>query len=439
MSDCLTATHGGDNVRPLQRALSRPATQDKKPRVASLDDKGWRAAGRGEAWRQVQANKGAPGVDGMAIAWMSPTGDAEALRHPRHAALRAHPSQCAPVRVVERPQPQGGTRPRGSATGDDRVGQTARQLVLEPLFEADLPDCSYGDRPKREAHHASRALREALDNRAWRVVERAVQAYGRRSPHRQLRTLLAQRLADGSLLHLRKETRTVGAEGKGQGGPTQGGVPQGSPLSPWSRPMSLHRREQLWPSRGSPAKLGATLPRYADAAILVGRRSPQPVRAAFEGIAKGMERTLNRDKTRVTRVTDGFAVLGCNCGQRTSPRSGTQALDRFPAKSAQQHRRHRLTYVTSRRAPMSPKAFVERGNPMGMGWVNAFRHTNASQAFRGLQRFGNSRFRRDLTQRSPGRGFGWKRVPNRKRSAMGLASIGSGLLTYRANPAHGVR
>jgi len=78
-------------------------------------------------------------------------------------------------------------------------------------------------------------------------------------------------------------------------------------------------------------------------------------------------------------------------------------------------------------------------NPVVTGWANYFRHTNASQAFRGLQRFVNIRFRRYLTQRSKGRGFGWKRFPNSKLYAMGLAYIGSGLLEYRAKPAHGVR
>jgi hypothetical protein len=78
-------------------------------------------------------------------------------------------------------------------------------------------------------------------------------------------------------------------------------------------------------------------------------------------------------------------------------------------------------------------------NPRVTGWVNYVRHTNASQAFRGLQRFVNIRFRRYVTQRSKGRGFGWKRFPNRKLYAMGLAYIGSGKLEYGAKPAHGGR
>src|SRR5262245_33858569 len=112
-------------------------------------------------------------------------------------------------------------------------------------------------------------------------------------------------------------------------------------------------------------------------AILVCRRSPQPVLAAFEAIAKRMERTLNRDKTRVTRVTEGFDFLGFNCVKRRSPTSGKQVISMFPAKSAQQKIRNRLKYVTSRRAPISPKEFVAMVKPMVMGWGNSFRHNPA--------------------------------------------------------------
>jgi hypothetical protein len=197
--------------------------------------------------------------------------------------------------------------------------------------------------------------------------------------------------------------------------------------------------DHLWHRRGYPEKLGATLHRYADDAILVCRRSPQPALAAFEAIATRMELTLNRDKTRVTRLTDGFDFIGFQFVKRKSPSRGKNTIYLFPAKSAQQKIRNRLKYLTSRRAPISPKEFVEMVNPIVTGWVNYFRHTNASQAFRGLQRFVNIRFRRYLTQRSKGRGFGWQRFPNSKLYAMGLVYIGSGLLEYVAKPVHGGR
>lgn len=439
MSDGLTATNGVDNVRTLQSARYRPSKQDKQRRFESRYDKVWRRDVLWEAWRQVKAHQGAPGVDGMAIEWIIHTGYAEEMRPQRHEALREQRYQCAPGRVVEMPQPQGGTRPLGMATGNDRVVQTAMPLVLAPIFAADVHDGSSGYRPQRDAKPASMAMRADLDNRAWGVVALDFQAYCPRIPHRKLMLLITQRRADGSLLKLSTQTRTVGAYVKGQGRPPQGGGPQGSPISPLYSHMSLNLVEQLWQSRGDPAKRGATLDRYADDAILVCRRRPQPVLAAFAASTKRMALTLNRDKTRVTRVTEGGDGLGGNFVKRPSPRSGTQAIDRFPATSAPQTMRNRLQYVTSRRAPINPQECVAMGHPMVTGWVNYVRHTNASQAFRALPRFVNLRLRRYLPQRSTGRGVGWQRVPNRKLSAMGLASIGSGLLTYRANPAHGVR
>ena len=372
MSDCLTATNGATPVRKLQRALYRTSKQEKKKRFYSLYDKVWRADVLWEAWRQVKANKGAPGVDGMAVEWIINTGYEEEMIHKLHEALREQQYQFAPVRVVEIPKPKGGTRPLGIATIKDRVVQTAMKLVLEPIFEADFHDCSYGYRPKRDAKQASSAIRNDLYNRVWSVVEIDFQAYFTSIPHRKLMILITKRIADGSLLKLIKQTLTVGVYDKGQVRPTKVGVPQGSPISPLYSNIYLNLLDQLWHSRGYPAKLGATLHRYADDAILICRRSPQPVLAAFEGIAKRMDLTINRDKTRVTRVTDGFDFIGFNFVKRKSPRSGKQAIYIFPAKSAQQKIRNRLKYITSRRAPITPKEFVAMVNPIVTGWANYF-------------------------------------------------------------------
>jgi RNA-directed DNA polymerase len=325
------------------------------------------------------------------------------------------------------------------ATGQDGVVPTAMPLVLAPILEADGPACSYGYRPKRAAQQAARAMREDLDNRAWRGVEIDCQAYGTSIPPRQLLTLIARRLADGRLLPRIKQTLTVWASVQGPVVPTKVGGPHGTPIAPLDSHIYLTLLDHLGPRRDSPAKLGATLHRSADDALRVCRSSPQPVLAACEGIAKRMDVPLNRATTRVTRVTAGCDFLGFNFVKRTSPTSGQQASYLFPAQSAPQTMRQRLTYVTSRRAPISPKECVERVNPRMLGWVNSFRHTNASQAFRGVQRFVNIRLRRYLTQRSKGRGCGWKRFPNRQLDAMGLASMGSGLRASTAKPAHGVR
>jgi retron-type reverse transcriptase len=185
-----------------------------------------------EAWRQVKANQGAPGVDGMAIEDMINTGDEEEMIQQLHEVLREPRYQCAPVRVVEIPKPKGGMSPLGLAPVEDRVGHTAMPLGLGPIFAAACPDCSYGYRPKREATQAALARREDLDTRAWGVVESDFQAYCTSSPPRKLMTLSTKRSADGSRLKLIKQTLTVGAHGTGQVVPTKVGRPPGSPLSP---------------------------------------------------------------------------------------------------------------------------------------------------------------------------------------------------------------
>ena len=232
MSDGLTARNGADNVRKLQRALYRASKQDKERRLYSLYDKVWKADILGDAWRRVKANKGAPGGDGKAIEAMVETGQEAAMIQKLQEALRAKHDQCAPVRVVEIPKPNGGTRPLGMATVEDRVVQTAMKLALGPIFEADVHDGSYGYRPQRNARQASLAMQDDLDQRAWGVVERDCKSYFTSIPHRKRLKLSTRRRADGRLLRLMKQTLKVGGKAQGQVMPTTVGVPQGSPISP---------------------------------------------------------------------------------------------------------------------------------------------------------------------------------------------------------------
>src|SRR3989475_5930330 len=347
-----------------------------------------------------------------------------------HEALREQQYQFAPVRVVEIPKPKGGTRPLGIATVEDRVVQTAMKVVLEPIFEADFHDCSYGYRPKRDAKQASSAIRNDLYNRAWSVVESDFQAYFTSIPHRKLMILITKRIADGSLLKLIKQTLTVGAYVQGQVVLTKVGVPQGSPISPLYSNIYLNLMDQLWHRRGYPAKLGATLHRYADDGILVCRKDATQALQAFEGIALRMGLTINREKTRITKLTEGFDFIGFQFVKRRSPNSGKLNIYIHPSKSSQRNIRRRIKSFTKRRAPIRPAEFVKEVNQTVRGWVNYYRHTNASDAFRRLQRFINTRFRRYLNYRSKGRGFGWKQYPNAALYARGMIYIGSGVIRY---------
>lgn len=439
MGDCRETTNTRLNIRRLQRALYLKSKQDPTFRFYSLYDKVCSDALLWMAWQDVKANKGAPGIDEVSIDRVVEQGQEEEMIERLRRQLRERRYAFSPVRRVEIPKPQGGTRPLGIATVEDRVVQTAMKLVMEPVFEADFHNCSYGYRPKRNARQASLAIREDLYQRAWGVAEIDFKDYFNRIPHAKLLKLIRLRISDGSMLELIKQSLKVGVSAKGVVTPTRIGVPQGSPISPLYSNIYLNLLDQLWHKRGYPEKLQATLYRYCDDAILVCRKSAQPALEAFRSIASRMDLTVNEEKTHITKLTDGFDFIGYQFVKRPSPKTGKNTIYIFPAKRAQQKVRNRLKFLTSRRAPISPQEFTELVNPVVRGWTNYFLHTNASDAFRRLQRFINTRFRRFLTCRSKGRGFGWQKYPNSKLYAMGLIYIGSGMLQYMTKPAHDSR
>ncbi len=424
------ATNETNTIRQLQRSLYRKAKQEKSLKFYSLYDKVYRTDVLWEAWRQVKANQGAPGVDGQSIEAIVKAGEEAQMMQALQLQLRSKSYQFQPVRRVDIPKPQGGVRPLGIATVADRVVQTAMKLVLEPIFEADFHNCSYGYRPKRDAKMASIAIRDDLYQRAWGVVEIDFQSYFTTIPHDNLMILIKERVVDGSMLGIIKQSLKVGVEYQGTVEPTTIGVPQGSPISPLYSNIYLNLLDRVWHSRGYPEKLGATLHRYADDVILVCRKSAEQALQAFESITARMKLRLNREKTRITKITEGFVFIGFHFVKRRSPKTGKYGIYIFPSKTAECNIRRQIKAVTKRRAPIKPDEFVRQVNQKVLGWANYFRHTNASNAFRSLQRFINIRFRRYLNYRSKSRGFGWKEFPNQKLYAMGIIYIGSGFIRY---------
>jgi RNA-directed DNA polymerase len=251
-------------VRQLQRTLYHKAKQGKEVRFYSLYDKLWREDVLWEAWRQVKANKGAPGVDGQSIDAIVSGGQEEEMIGRLRRHLREKRYQFQPVRRVDIPKPKGGSRPLGIATVEDRVVQTAMKLILEPIFEADFHECSYAYRPKRDAKMASIAIHDSLYQYAWGVVEIDFRSYFTSIPHDKLMVLIGKRVSDGSMLRIIKQSLKVAVAYQGQVEPTRVGVPQGSPISPLYSNIYLNLLDQLWYKRGYPQKLGAKLYRYAD-------------------------------------------------------------------------------------------------------------------------------------------------------------------------------
>ncbi len=430
------ANNKTNKVQQLQRNLYRRAKQDKKAKFYSLYDKVYRTDLLWNAWEQVKANSGAPGIDNQSISSIVSAHQEGQFISQIQEQLQSKSYQFQPVRQVNIPKPQGGMRPLGISTVADRVVQTAMKLVLEPIFEADFHDCSYGYRPQRNAKQASLAIKADLYNRATAVVEIDFQSYFDSIPHHKLLILIRERVRDGSMLRIIKQSLKVGVAQEGKIEPKRIGVPQGSPISPLYSNIYLNLLDQVWHSRNYPEKLGATLHRYADDAILVCRRNAEEALEALKSITRRMDLTLNPDKTRITTLSEGFNFIGFEFVKRRSLSSGKNRIYIFPSKRSQRNIRRKIKSFTKRRAPIKPDEFVRQINQAVLGWANYYRHTNASQAFRLLQRFINIRFRRYLNYRSKRRGFGWKQFPNRLLYAMGIIYIGSGFIRYEKTTVH---
>lgn len=214
MSDCQKAKNRTLKVRRLQQSLYRKSKQEEEVRFYSLYDKVYREDVLWEAWRQVKANKGAPGIDGKTIKEVIAKGEEEMIMK-LQKQLQERTYKFSPVRLVEIPKANGGgTRPLGIATVEDRVVQTAMKIIIEPIFEAGFHDCSYGYRPKRSAKQASLAIRKDLYQWAWGVVEIDFKAYFTSISHDKLLKQIRLKIADGSMLKLIKQTLKVGIASK---------------------------------------------------------------------------------------------------------------------------------------------------------------------------------------------------------------------------------
>ena len=428
-----------DKVRELQRTLYRAAKADPGRRFHALYDKVYRRDVLGRAWESVRANRGAAGIDRQTIADVERYGVSRLLDE-LAADLKDGSYRPLAARRVFIPKPGRPTeqRPLSIPTVRDRVAQAAVKTVIEPIFEADMLECSFGFRPRRSAHDALQVLiDEAWDGRRW-VAESDVSDCFGAIPHDRLMSAVEERISDRHVLKLLRAMLRAGV--MGDGALTRGvtGTPQGGVVSPCLCNVYLHRLDRQWAKRGH-----GVLVRYADDLLAMCRthEEAEAALASLRLILAELGLELKDAKTRIVHLAEGgegVDFLGFHhrwvCAKRAKH---IQFLARWPSRQAMQHARDRVREITARERLLLPvEDVVQNLNRYLRGWAGYFRYGNSARHFNLIEHHAHNRLALFVAKRHQrSRAYGWRVVTYSSPNRLGLVSLSGTVVAPRPHRA----
>ena len=368
---------GVERVQDLQRKLYRKAKQDKDFRFYVLYDKVRLPHFLREAYRRCKAKNGCPGVDGVSFQDVEVYGvdkfiseiieELENKTYKPQAVLR-----------VEIPKAKGKTRPLGIPTVKDRVVQMTVKLVIEPIFEADFEDNSYGFRPRRSAGDAVKEIKKNLQEGRSDVFDADLSAYFDTIPHKELMQLLALRISDKNILHLIKMwlKAPVMEDGRPEGGKkNKVGTPQGGVISPLLANIYLHLLDKAVNRTGGIfQRNGVKIVRYADDFVLMAEKIPEECYEYMNRMFSKMKLKLNEEKSRVVCAYEESFDFPGHTFRFSDDLYGRpfKYWNVEPSKKSQKKVRSNIREYLRKNGHKAPQILVDDLNAKLRGWINYF-------------------------------------------------------------------
>jgi len=407
-------------IRELQRKLYRKAKQEKEYRFYLLYDKVYRMDILNHAYNLVKANKGAPGIDGETFDSIEEReGGAEKYLEEVAGALKRKEYKPQAVRRVYIPKAAGGKRPLGIPVIRDRVVQMAVKIVIEPIFEADFRDNSYGFRPKRSAHQAVDDVANHLFKGRTQVIDADISKYFDTIPHSELMQVVAKRIVDKQILRLikmwlRAPIVEEHEDGKKEYKGNEKGTPQGGVISPLLANIYLNVLDTWWAVKKVQERLGARLVRYADDCVILCRGNTDRILKGVKLVLKGLGLTVNEEKTRVVDACqEMFQFLGFSIGMKRGRKTGKMYPHIEPSPKALKHVRAEIKQLTTERFSATPtEVVIRRVNEVARGWVGYFRYGNCTKAMSSLRYYLGYRMRIYLRRKHHYHSLGYKAYPD---------------------------